>query len=281
MGQASKMYSIDDFGRNQVDELHDIALNISEAMNGDNSVDVFRAAFRYGRNWRPKISLDIGDGKLFDSLDETMTLGHEFPNQYFLKRSVKLNNIGRQSVTLTPKIEPFVFGEPCQSNHARCVVINGPSTHFQDGELSWRFKSHRFSYSLFLDVQRILKDREYISDASIPTGVLSVFLEKTNLMDYRGIWRLLHQASKVLSFTSGGRVGIGHIEFDGEEGRHFWMLGFSRADRLPLEPNWFDIEMVKDFQNFASAYHSHLAAEPTELPLLSSSDFYRASNAIN
>jgi hypothetical protein len=275
------MYSIDDFQATQADDLKSIELPLEGMPEEWQALDISRATFRYVRDWSPRIFLEVeGQEKSLSMPDGDISLGASFPDQKFIRISTKFRSFGSGLITLSPKVEPFMFGDKIRATHAKCIVLNGPSTHFEGQALSWEAEGLNFQYSLFSGIWETLRDKEKMPLASIPTGVLTVSFGGESSFDGVDLWKIFYRASTVLTFASGGRVGVGHVEMCGEEGERYWMLGFSSRDRFPHENNWFDIEIVRDFPCFASAYYEFLKVEPLPFPLLNSSDFYRASNSI-
>ena len=275
------MYSIEEFRDSHGEGLHETELPLDPIQGSFNGLELSRATFRYRRDWSSRIVLQARHSKeLLAVGDDLVTLSDVFPNQQFLKLSTTVRDGGDASITLGPKFEPFLFGEPGLAAHAQCIVINGPTSHFEKQPLSWEAEGLVFVYSPFPGMCKRLSEKEDMLGRSVATGSMSVSSKEHRSLSETEIWKVFYRASKVLTFASGCAVGVGHIAVVRDDGQKFWLMGFSRRDPIQFVTNWYGIEMVKGFSRFASAYHSYLKDEPSTLPLLSSSDFYRASNAI-
>jgi hypothetical protein len=91
--------------------------------------------------------------------------------------------------------------------------------------------------------------------------------------------RELTNASRLLNFTAGSGVSIGHIEALQDRHVQYWLYGFQRLDNARRHQNWHDLETVKDFSDLGRGFSSFLENEPSDKPLTYALDFYRASNS--
>ncbi|MBS0123225.1 hypothetical protein [Thetidibacter halocola] len=275
------MLTVDDFA---IPEVRKAKINLPnwEIRRGQHTLTPASMSFRYHDDFSPRLHCEFSDFHALDIFNDVFDGAIKFSTneltEEFLCFKARLSLGSNGQAEFGPMREPFLYGEVSSYSQARCVVVNGPNTFFEKPGLSWESSAGRFVYKAFDQARDYFENKKAYAYDRIPTGVLSL-TPVTEGEDDKALWKHFHRAAKVLSFTTGGGVAVGHVEATNGDDVAFRMLGFSRCDGFFQPNNWFDLEVVNGFSSFAGAFHRYLEDEPSTRPLTYSLDFYRASNA--
>ncbi|MBN9886922.1 hypothetical protein [Salipiger abyssi] len=271
--------SVEDFAEKSLSDLDGAEISVGKVITHSGEYSARKSIFRYRRDFKPRITCVLPSVSFFqDGYNGSVKLADSLlPGNFIcLRRAFGENGC---EVEFSPKLEPFIFGEQKEVSGAKCVIVNGPNAFFQGRPLYWETESAAFKYEMFEGAREYLEHPENSMESAKATGILFIELKGEALLGEVELWKMVYNASRILTFSMGIGVAAGHVEAMRHGVVQFHLLGFSRFDRFPRQSNWYDIEVLKDFSEFASAFCAYLENEPVNAPLTLALDFYRASNS--
>lgn len=249
---------------------------------GDVSIQNCQLAARYNKDMRLEIEYKDSGGKynIPFMIDKVELDGSMFSNRIELLIANQTTKSGGPSeFILTPKIEPLLINFSDTATEIKAIIMNGPDNFLS--KLEFRHDDYLLILEDFANTRSNHKESLSLKREYVATGTVTLRHKEGALIDSETALITLTHLNRFLTFVKGTHCGIGNIVGSNGDGKVAYAhLGFLRMDQFKVSTGWCDLNVFKSLPEIYKLYTKAVCNQEHRKPLLTTIEYYRASNII-